>query len=186
MEVNSQLLRVLSDPFLPCCLLSLIINYKRRTIGLFLSTWSSVLQWLLIKIVLPSDWHGSIFLLIHLLLIAAELRFFREAERASKRWELFEFHNITRQSASFVWEYILNLPKLLVDIRSLSPHRKVLILVKHLSIPTHKRPLPILDKLKGHKEWNWHEIREDENPRSRLLNEEQPPGWGPFVILVNV
>ena len=83
---------------------------------------------------------------------------------SSVGWKLFELHNIASQSASFVWEDVLYLAKLLVDVSALSATVKVLIIIKHINVEVHEATLEKFYHLKSDEKWYWDEVAENENP----------------------
>ena len=90
--------------------------------------------------------------------------FIRDAKRSSIGWKLFELHDIASQSASFVWEDVLYLAKLFVDVSALSATVKVLLIIKHINVIVHEAALEKFDHLKSNKKWYWDEVAENENP----------------------
>ena len=85
----------------------------------------------------------------------------RNIKRTSSREELFELHDIAGQRTSFIREDVLDLPQLFVDIRRLSFHVEVLLIVVHFKVPAHKRPLPKLDNLQRQDQRYWNEVAKE-------------------------
>ena len=87
-------------------------------------------------------------------------------ESSSASRELLELHNVACQGACLVWEDILHLTKLLVDIAALGAAVKVLIFVIHIGITVHEHTLEEFDHLERDKERYWYEVAENEDPRA--------------------
>ena len=85
--------------------------------------------------------------------------------------KFLEFHNIARQSTSFVRKYVFHLSELLIQIGGLGLHTHVLLGVIHRVVYSHKRCMPKLDELKSYRQGDWHEISEDQEPCTEILDQ---------------
>ena len=99
-------------------------------------------------------------------------------------WVLAELHHVTSQSSCLVAKYVLNLTKFLIDVRSLCVHRKVLVRIVHVNIPSHESALPKLYNFKCDYQRDRYKIGEDKDPSSCLLDEQKAPGWCPCIFII--